>query len=117
MPRWADRAERHPALRASPQKSLLPPSPNTRGRAPVSSTRPPNGVTFCFAGGSWSSPFNTRPSLSVRVFPPAAVVAGGHLRLGIDGALPRLGVVPDLLADGLDVGEDGVGGLGLLQRL
>src|SRR5487761_1880155 len=102
MLRWAERAPRHHTLRASAQKSLLPPSPNTSVKAPVSNTNTPNGVTFCFAGGSWSQPFSTTPSASVRVFPPSAVVAYGHFRLRVDGNLQGLVVVTDFLANRLD---------------
>src|SRR4051812_22354495 len=68
-----------------------------------------------YPGGSWSQASSAFPSLPVRVFPPSGVVA--HLRLRVDGDLQRLGAVPGLLADGLDVGEDGVGVLRLLQGL
>src|ERR1700728_3565552 len=117
MPRWLDRAPRHHAIRASTQKSLLPPDPNTSVNAPVSNTSTPNGVIFSLAGGSWSQAFSALPSLPVRFFPPSGVVAYCHLRLRVDGDFQRPGVVPHLLADGLDVGEDGLGFRGLLQRL
>src|ERR1700729_2937826 len=113
MPRYPDRAPRHQAIRASTQKSLLPPQPKTSVNAPVNNTSTPNGVTFSLAGGSWSQPF----SRSVRVFPPARVVPHRHFRLRIDGELQGLGVVPNLLAGRLDIGEDGVGLLRLLQGL
>src|SRR3712207_6156039 len=109
MPRCPDRAPRHHACKASTQKSLLSPAPKTSVKAPVKSTSTPNGVTFCLAGGSWSQPFSSRPSLPARVFPPSRVVPDRYLGLRVDGDLQGLGVVPDLLADPLDVGEDGVG--------
>src|SRR5579871_2290607 len=117
MPRWLDRTPRHQAIRAATQKSLLPPQPNTSVNAPWSSTSTPKGVSFSFAGGSWSHPFSALPSLPVRVFPPSGVVAHGDLGLGVDGDLQRVQVAPHFLADRLDVGEDGVRVLGLLQGL
>src|SRR5947209_13156182 len=117
MPRYPDRAPRHQAIRASTQKSLLPPEPKTNVNAPVNNTSTPKGVTFSLAGGSWSQPFSAWPSLPVRVFPPACVAPHRHLRLRIDGDLQCLGVVPNLPADRLDIGEDGVGLLRLLQGL
>src|SRR3954454_11506383 len=102
MPRCADRAPRHQTIKASTQKSLLPPSPNTSVNAPVSSTSTPHGVTFCFAGGSWSQPFSAPPPPPVRVFPPARVTPHRYLRLRVDGNLQGLRVVPGFLADGLD---------------
>src|ERR1700722_15177321 len=117
MPRQLGRTARHHAINASTQKSLLPPVPNTSVNAPVSSTSTPKGVTFSCAGGSWSHALSALPSLPVRVFPPSGVVAYRHLRLRVDRDFQRLGVVLHLLADGLDVGEDGVGLRGLLQGL
>src|SRR3954468_5549665 len=117
MPRWLDRATRHHAIRASTQKSLLPPAPKTSVNAPVNNTSTPNGVIFSLAGGSWSQAFSAWPSLPVRVFPPSAVVPDRHLRLRVDRYFQRPRVIPHLLADGLDVGEDGVGLGSFLQRL
>src|SRR5512142_18999 len=77
----------------------------------------PNGTSFSFAGGSWSHPFSTSPSESVRVFPPANVLAQGHLGLRVHRDLQRLGLVPGLFPHRLNVGEDRVGLVGLLQRL
>src|SRR5512144_373462 len=77
----------------------------------------PNGTSFSFAGGSWSHPFVTSPSESVRVFPPANVLAQGHLGLRVPGDLQRLGLVAGLFPHRRHVGEDRVGLLGLLQRL
>src|SRR3954453_7766579 len=110
--------DRHHTFRASAQKSLV-----SRDRvkitvsAPVASISTPNGVHFVPAGGSWSHAAGVFPSESVRLFPPPRVVPLVDLRLGVDGDLQRLGVVAVLPAGGLDVGEDGVGVLGLLQRL
>src|SRR3954463_3318970 len=110
--------DRHHILKASAQKSLV-----SRDRvkiivnAPVASISTPNGVHFVPAGGAWSHAAGVSPSESVRLFPPPRVVPLADLRLGVDGDLQRLGVVAVLPAGGLDVGEDGVGVLGLLQRL
>src|SRR5947209_1855078 len=108
----------HHTLKASAQKSLV-----SRDRvkinvsAPVASINTPNGVHFVSAGGSWSHAAGVLPSESVRLFPPPRVVPLGDLRLGVDRDLQGLGVVAMLLAGGVHVGEDGVGVLGLLQRL
>src|SRR3954471_22232350 len=107
----------HHAFRASAQKPSV-----SRGRgkipvgAPVASINTPNGVHFVPAGGSWSQAAGVFPSESVRLFPPPRVVPLVDLRLGVDRDLQRLGVVAVLPAGGLNVGEDGVGVLGLLQR-
>src|SRR5512135_1504660 len=77
----------------------------------------PNATCFSWAGGSLSHPLVTLPAASVLVFPPASVIAQGHLRLRVPRDLQRLGIVPDLLPHRLDVGEDRIGLLGLLQRL
>src|SRR3954447_23003933 len=110
--------DRHHTLKASAQKSLV-----SRDRvkinvsAPVARTSTPKGVHFVPPGGSWSHAAGVSPSESVRLFPPPRVVPLVDLRLGVDGDLQGLGVVAVLPAGGLDVGEDGVGVLGLLQRL
>src|SRR3954447_9550399 len=110
--------DRHHTLKASAQKSLV-----SRDRvkinvsAPVASISTPNGVHFVPAGGSWSHAAGVFPSESVRLFPPPRVVPLVDLRLGVDGDLQGLGVVAVLPAGGAHVGEDGVGVLGLLQRL
>src|SRR3954451_15710977 len=117
MPRHRARAPRHHTCNPSTQKSLLPAGPNTSVKAPVNNTSTPNGTSFSLAGGSWSQPFSTSPSPSVRVFPPPNEVPHRHLRLGVHRHLQRLGVVPHLLAHRPDVGEDGVGLPGLAQRL
>jgi hypothetical protein len=83
----------------------------------VASTSTPNDAHFLFAGGSWSHALGVSPCESVRLFPPPGVLALVHLRLGVDGNPQRGGVVLDLLPGGLHVNEDGVGLLGLLQRL
>src|SRR5262249_46648377 len=67
--------------------------------------------------GSWSHALGSSPSESVRLFPPPRVVPLADLGLGVDGKLQRRRVVLHLLADGLDVGEDGVGLWRVLQRL
>src|SRR4051795_1840363 len=110
--------DRHHTFKASAQKSLV-----SRDRvkinvsAPVASINTPNGVHFVSAGGSWSHAPGVFPSESVRLFPPPRVVPLVDLRLGVDGDLQGFGVVARLLAGGAHVGEDGVGLLGLLQRL
>src|SRR3954470_6888393 len=110
--------DRHHTFKASAQKSLV-----SRDRvkinvsAPVASINTPNGVHFVSAGGSWSHAPGVFPSESVRLFPPPRVVPLVDLRLGVDGDLQGVGVVAGLLAGGAHVGEDGVGVLGLLQRL
>src|SRR4051794_9764086 len=108
----------HHTFKASAQKSLV-----SRDRvkinvsAPVASINTPNGVHFVSAGGSWSHAAGVFPSESVRLFPPPRVVPLVDLRLGVDGDLQGLGVVARLPAGGAHAGEDGVGVLGLLQRL
>src|SRR3954451_10395798 len=108
----------HQTFKASAQKSLV-----SRDRvkinvsAPVASINTPNGVHFVSAGGSWSHAPGVFPSESVRLFPPPRVVPLVDLRLGVDGELQGLGVGARLPAGGAHVGEDGVGVLGLLQRL
>src|SRR3954464_12391061 len=108
----------HHTFKASAQKSLV-----SRDRvkinvsAPVASINTPKGVHFVPAGGSWSHAAGVLPSESVRLFPPPRVVPLVDLRLGVDGDLQRLGVGAGLPAGGAHVGEDGVGLLGLLQRL
>src|SRR3954466_15174042 len=110
--------DRHHILKASAQKSLV-----SRDRvkinvsAPVASISTPNGVHFVPAGGSWSHAPGVFPSESVLLFSPPRVVPLVDLRLGVDGDLQGLGVVAILSAGGAHVGEDGVGVLGLLQRL
>src|SRR5947209_1117176 len=117
MPRYLARTPRHHTCNASTQKSLVSPEPKTSVNAPVNNTRSPKGTSFSLAGGSWSQPFSTSPSPSVRVFPPPHVIPHRHLGLRVHRDFQRLRVVPHLLPDCLDVGEDGVGLLGLLQRL
>src|SRR5262245_14114746 len=117
MPRHWARVPRHHTCKASTQKSLLPPDPNTSVNAPVHNTSTPNGTNFSLAGGPWPQPFSASPSLPVRLFPPPHIIAHCHLRLGVDRNLQRLRVVAHLLTHRLHVGEDGVGLLGLLQRL
>src|SRR3954447_23891957 len=117
MPRYLSRTPRHHTCKASTQKSLVSEEPKTNVNAPVNNTSTPNGTSFSLAGGSWSQPFSTSPSPSVRVFPPPHVVPHRHQRHGVHRHLQRLGVVPRLLAHRPDVGEDGVGLLGLAQRL
>src|SRR5215213_6758032 len=117
MPRHWLRAPRHHTCKASTQKSLVSWEPKISVKAPVNSTSTPSGTNFSFAGGSWSQPFATFPARSVRVFPPSAVFAHAHLGLGIDGDFQRLGVALDLAPDRLDVGKDGLGLLGLPERL
>src|SRR3954468_16271647 len=108
----------HHTFRASAQKSLVSRDRvKTNVSAPVASINTPNGVHFVPAGGSWSHAPGVFPSESVRLFPPPRVVPLVDLRLGVDGDLQRLGIVAVLAAGGLNVGEDGVGVLGLLQRL
>src|SRR3954463_11014719 len=108
----------HHTFKASAQKSLV-----SRDRvkinvsAPVASINTPNGVHFVSAGGAWSHAPGVFPSESVRLFPPPRVVPLVDLRLGVDGDLQGFGVVAGLLAGGAHVSEDGVGVLGLLQRL
>src|SRR5512135_3061121 len=77
----------------------------------------PNATCFSWAGGSLSHPLVTLPAASVRVFPPASVIAQGHLGLRVHRDLQRLGIVSNLLLHRLHVGEDRVSLLGLLQRL
>src|SRR3954463_710468 len=108
----------HHTFRASAQKSLVSCDfVKINVSAPVASINTPNGVHFVPAGGSWSHAAGVFPSESVRLFPPPRVVPLVDLRLGVDGDLQRLGVVAVLPAGGTHVGEDGVGVLGLLQRL
>src|SRR3954470_4723717 len=108
----------HHTFRASAQKSLVSRDRvKTNVNAPVASIKTPNGVHFVLAGGSWSHAAGVFPSESVRLFPPPRVVPLADLRLGVDGDLQGFGVVARLPAGGADVGEDGVGLLGLLQRL
>src|SRR3954452_24204921 len=108
----------HHTFKASAQKSLVSRDfVKINVSAPVASISTPNGVHFVPAGGSWSHAPGVFPSESVRLFPPPRVVPLVDLRLGVDGDLQRLGVVAVLAAGGLNVGEDGVGVLGLLQRL
>src|SRR3954464_16046844 len=108
----------HHTPKASAQEALV-----SRDRvkinvsAPVASINTPNGVHFVSAGGSWSHAAGVFPSEAVRLFPPPRVVPLVDLRLGGDRDLQGLGVVAGLLAGGVHVGEDGVGLLGLLQRL
>src|SRR5690242_4781926 len=97
MPRYLARAPRHHTCKASTQKSLVSPEPKTSVNAPVSNTRTPKGTSFSLAGGSWSQPSSTFPSLSVRLFPPPHVIPHRHLGLGVNRNLQRLGVVPHLL--------------------
>src|SRR5215813_5805583 len=117
MPRQLARMPHHHTCKASTQKSLVSPEPNTSVSAPVSNTSTPNGTSFSFAGGSWSQPFATFPSPSVRLFSPAYVVPHRHLGLSIDRDFQRPRVVARLRARRRDVREDGVGLLRLLQRL
>src|SRR5512144_609767 len=107
----------HHSFNASTQASLVSRDPNTSINAPVATVRMPNGTSFAFAGGSWSQPFGTLPSASVRVFPPADVIAQAHLGLGVHGDRERLGFVAHLFLHLLHVREDRIGLLGLLQRL
>src|SRR3954468_11197777 len=108
----------HHTFKASAQKSLVSRDfVKINVSAPVASINTPNGVHFVSAGGSWSHAAGVLPSESVRLFPPPRVVPLADLRLGVDGDLQGLGVVARLLAGGVHVGEDGVGLLGLLQRL
>src|SRR4051812_1567628 len=110
--------DRHHTFKASAQKSLVSRDwLKITVSAPVASINTPNGVHFVPAGGSWSHALGVFPSESVRLFPPPRVVPLVDLRLGVDGDLQGLGVVAVLPAGGLNVGEDGVGVLGLLQRL
>src|SRR5437763_16188881 len=111
-PTWS-----HHICNASAQASLVSCDPNRSINAPLATIRMPIGTSFAFAGGSWSQPLVTLPSLSVRVFPPTSVIAQGHLRLRVHGDLQRLGITPGLFPHPLHVGEDRVGLLGLLQRL
>src|SRR5512132_641838 len=112
-----DRTWSHHSFNASTQASLVSRAPKTSIKAPVATIRMPNGTNFSFAGGSWSQPFGTLPSASVRVFPPTDVLTQSHLGLGVHGDLQSPGIVPDLFPHLLDVREDRVGLLGLLQRL
>src|SRR3954454_22798589 len=110
--------DRHHILKASAQKSLVSRDfVKINVSAPVASISTPNGVHFVPAGGSWSHAPGVFPSESVRLFPPPRVVALVDLRLGVGGGLQGLGGVAILPAGGMHVGEDGVGLLGLLQRL
>src|SRR5215813_3980872 len=106
MPRQLARMPHHHTCKASTQKSLVSPEPNTSVSAPVNSTSTPNGTSFSFAGGSWSQPFATFPARSVRVFPPSAVLPQFHLGLGIDRDFQNFGVGPGFFPDRLDVGKD-----------
>src|SRR4029079_15726152 len=87
----------HHIFNASAQASLVSCDPNRSINAPVATIRIPNGASFAFAGGSWSQPLVTLPSPSVRVFPPASVIAQGHLRLRVHRDLQGRGIVPHLL--------------------
>src|SRR5215218_2338014 len=108
----------HHTFKASAQKSLVSRDwVKINVNAPVASISTPNGVHFVSAGGSWSHAAGVFPSGSVLHFPPPRVVLLVDLRLGVDGDLQGFGVVAILLAGGTHVGEDGVGVLGLLQRL
>src|SRR3954449_13417854 len=108
----------HHTFKASAQKSLVSRDfVKINVSAPVASISTPNGVHFVPAGGSWSHAPGVFPSESVRLFPPPRVVPLVDLRLGVDGDLQRLGVGAIFPAGGAHVGEDGVGVLGLLQRL
>src|SRR5215471_185249 len=107
----------HHSFNASTQASLVSRDPNTSINAPVATVRMPNGTSFAFAGGSWSQPFGTLPSASVRVFPPTDVIAQAHLGLRVHRDLQRLGLLPGLFPDLLHVREDRIRLLGLLQRL
>src|SRR6478672_3700666 len=107
----------HHICNASAQASLVSRDPNRSINAPVATIRMPNGTSLAFAGGSWSQPLVTLPSLPVRVFPPTSVIAQGHLRLRVHRDLQGLGIVTHLVLHLLHVGEDRVGLLGLLQRL
>src|SRR5262249_14744946 len=108
----------HHTRSASTQKSLVSRDDvKISVSAPVASISTPKGVHLALAGGAWSHPLGMPPSQSVRVFPPTAGVALLDLGLGVQGDLQGLGVVLDLLAHRGDVGEDGVGVLGLAQRL
>src|SRR3954465_2358610 len=110
--------DRHHTFKASAQKSLVSRDRvKTNVNAPVASINTPNGVHFVPAGGSWSHAPGVFPSASVLHFPPPRVVPLVDLRLGVDGDLQGFGVVAVLPAGGAHVGEDGVGVLGLLQRL
>src|SRR5919112_6464340 len=88
----------HHNVNASAQASLVSREPKSSINAPLATIRMPKGTSFTFAGGSWSHPLVTSPSEPVRVFPPADVVAQGHLRLGVHRDLQRRGVGPGLLA-------------------
>src|SRR3954449_8002845 len=108
----------HHTFKASAQKSLVSRDfVKINVSAPVASISTPNGVHFVPAGGSWSHAPGVFPSESVLLFSPPRVVPLVDLRLGVDGDLQGLGVVAILSAGGAHVGEDGVGLLGLLQRL
>src|SRR3954462_12007770 len=108
----------HHTFKASTQKSLVSRDDvKINIRAPVASINTPNGVHFVLAGGSWSHALGPSPWGSVLHFSPPRVVPLVDLRLGVNGDFQGFRVVAILLAGGLDVGEDGVGVLGLLQRL
>src|SRR6476646_1599824 len=116
MPRYWFRTRHHHTCKASTHKSLVSPLPNTSVKAFVNNTSTPNGTSFSFAGGSWSQPFSTFPAASVRLFPPTHVVPYRHFRLGVDGDFQRPRVAGHLLPHRRNIGEDGIGLLGLLQR-
>src|SRR3954471_22808219 len=103
-PTWS-----HHIRNASAQASLVSCEPNRSINAPVATIRMPNGTSFAFAGGSWSQPWVTFPLLSVRVFPPASVIAQGHLRLRVHRDLQGLGILPHLFFHLVHVGEDRIG--------
>src|SRR5437763_17198605 len=111
-PTWS-----HHICNASAQASLVSCDPNRSINAPLATIRMPIGTSFAFAGGSWSQPLVTLPSLSVRVFPPTSVIAQGHLRLRVHRDLQGLGIFTHLFLHLFHVGKDRVGLLGLLQRL
>src|SRR3954466_12243473 len=107
----------HHIRNASTQASRVSREPKINVNAPVATVRMPKGTNFSFAGGSWSHPLATLPAESVRVFPPAGVVAQAHLRLRVHRDFQGLGVVLHFLPHPLHVVEDRVGLPGLLQRL
>src|SRR3954470_16204888 len=108
----------HHTCKASTQKSLVSREDvKINVSAPVASISTPNGVHFVLAGGSWSHALGVWPSESVRHFSPPRVVPHIDLRLGVEGNLQGSRVVAVPRAGGGHVGEEGVGVLGLLQRL
>src|SRR3954469_6660745 len=108
----------HHTFKASAQKSLVSRDfVKINVSAPVASINTPKGVHFVPAGGSWSHAAGVFPSESVRLFPPPRIVPLGDLRLGVARNRQGLGILAIFLTGGVHVGEDGVGVLGLLQRL